>query len=231
MVMVPMTSKKLAKLAASVHECVPIIGLCGYGGVGKDWIAAQLLAAYPSAVRVSFAEPMRQDLAACKARYDEMWKKLRDPAAAAAPKEVIRPIYVTHGTVVGNAIDPEFWLYVAEPQITQHIENRELIIITDVRRLCEVDMIMQRGGVVVNVERVGYGPAHPTEALSIAAIRSCYDLPVVGNDDFDDLIVVYDVLVASAQKWPRARQDGNQTRRAWEHLRNSMKTNYGGLIW
>ncbi len=225
-----MNHKKLAGAARVVHETTPIIGLCGYGQVGKDWIASHILQAYPMAVRVSFAEPMREDLAACKARYDHMWQKLNDTTDN-APKEIIRPIYVTHGTVVGNAIHPEFWLHVAKPTIDQHLTDGALIIITDVRRRCEVDMILRKGGIVININRCGYGPAHITEALSIAEIRSCYDLPTVDNEGSGDLTTVYDVLDRAAVRWARKRSDARQSERAWDMLRESMKANYGGLLW
>ena len=81
---------------------------------------------------------------------------------------------------------PTCWIDAVEKEIMRQKSKRngvEYLVITDVKRIDEIDMIQKHGGQVVRLERQGYKPANEEEKLSSYLISRDYpNLPVVHND-------------------------------------------------
>ena len=141
-----------------------LIGIAGYGQVGKDTIAALL----PGFTRVAFADALKADLGPVLA-------KMRD---AGADKETMRPLMVEYGRAM-RSIDPDYWVK------RVNFRAAENVVVTDVRYVNEVKAIEAAGGVVVLLNRDGYRAKNEEEFRSIDAVYYELTTPMFLNVEGD----------------------------------------------
>lgn len=149
-----------------------LIGLCGYAGVGKDEAAKVLLDEY-GYKRVAFADPIKESLMALNplipyqdrhVRLHEVIKEL-GWAQAEDQNEEIRRLAQAMGTEVGrNILSHNLWVQIVEKKL----DNRT--VVTDTRFPNEARLLRRHGGILVRVERPGFGPVN--EHLSDRASKN-----------------------------------------------------------
>jgi dephospho-CoA kinase len=145
-----------------------IIGLCGNGQSGKDTLAVGLVKYY-GFERHAFADPIRNMLYALNplvltdaAAFNEgmlypiRLKKLVDQYGWEVAKQSneVRILLQRLGSEAGrDQLGENVWV-----DALFNKAQAPLIVITDVRFPNEAEAIKQRGGIIVRVEREGYGP-------------------------------------------------------------------------
>ena len=141
-----------------------IIGLCGNARAGKDTffnVSRNLLnerKVFPE--RFAFADALKQ----------ESDKFLISNLGISAftedtkEKELIRPFLVTYGTHLRRKLDPDCWIKKIEPNVLSAMVQGVTPVITDVRFGNEADWVRSLGGVMIHIEREGFGPANHDEA-------------------------------------------------------------------
>ncbi len=149
-----------------------LIGLCGYAGVGKDEAAKVLIEEY-GYKRVAFADAIRDSLMALNpwiprdgeyVRLNDIveesgWKKAEDG------NEEIRRLAQAMGTEVGrNILSHNLWVQIVERKLDKRT------VVTDTRFPNEARLLRRHGGILVRVERPGYGPVN--EHLSDRASKN-----------------------------------------------------------
>jgi hypothetical protein len=145
------------------------VGFTGKAGAGKDYIADKLierLIPHASTVRVPWAQGVRDEIeielgTGCIERLHE--KPTPYP---------IRRLLQWWGTDFRRQQDPDYWvnwgLGVAESTLSN------IVFFTDTRFENEVDAIIRRGGIIINVQasewtrvdRIGEVPSHASEELA-----------------------------------------------------------------
>jgi hypothetical protein len=96
-------------------------------------------------------------------------------------KEKARPFLVAYGATA-RAFVPDYWVDRLFDGICERLTLGEAFVISDVRYANEVRAIQDFGGVVVRVERQGFGPANSEEERSFLEIEKDFELPTVIND-------------------------------------------------
>lgn len=147
---------------------VPVIGLCGLAGSGKDYLAKALLDR--NWIRFAFADDVRtmlqrldptvnageslSDLLADAGGWMDL--KVKEPLIYA---EDIRPLLQRLGTECIRTIDPDFWVKATSLRLEEHLAHdaipRDGIVFTDVRFANEADWIRSLGGYVIKITRPG----------------------------------------------------------------------------
>lgn len=163
-----------------------LIGLSGYAQVGKD-SAAELLS-YWDFERRAFADILREALVALNptVRYKGdpfpvaslfKWHGY-EGARAGAPE--IRELLQRLGTEVGrNMLGENVWVDAA---LATCEPDRDYVF-TDVRFTNEAEALRSLGGIIIRIERPGYGPAndHPSE---VAMDDYPWDYVVINDGDY-----------------------------------------------
>ncbi len=147
-----------------------LIGLCGYAGVGKD-TAAEVLIEEFGYKRVAFADPIRDSVIALDPYISHQgeFHRLSDFMAdqggweAAKDNEEVRRLSQAMGTEVGrNILSHDLWVLLAETRLDDRT------VVTDTRFPNEARLIRKHGGILIRVERPGFGPvnAHLSDRAS-----------------------------------------------------------------
>lgn len=147
-----------------------IVGLCGYGRVGKDTVAEILKMC--GFQQVAFADPLRElallldvHLPAAGGSYRTIVERCGyDDAKAMFP--CVREHLVALGHGGRTAIGPTVWIDAALSRARKHPR----VVVSDVRYPNEAEAIHALGGVVWRIERPGVGPANETEAASVPQV-------------------------------------------------------------
>ena len=71
---------------------------------------------------------------------------------------------VTYGTHLRRKLDPDCWIKKIEPNVLSAMVQGVTPVITDVRFGNEADWVRSLGGVMIHIEREGFGPANHDEA-------------------------------------------------------------------
>lgn len=126
-----------------------IIGLIGHKRSGKDTLFRIIQARYPQAVRVSIADPLKEDIAR---RFETTVEAIE------ANKEFWRPVLQWWGEA-----ERVFWT--AKAFLKIHTADTNLVVVTDARYPDQFDLIRSKGGIIVRIIRESVGPAdiHPSE--------------------------------------------------------------------
>lgn len=146
-----------------------VVGLLGYGLVGKDTAAHQLRSLFPSGIweRVAFADPIKADLAPVLKRYSDYVPGF--DANAPATKKLLRDLYEGHGTRVGRQLNNLIWIQAADKERVVDLLGRGInVIITDVRNYNEYEYVASKGGKTYCITRPDVGPATPLEGATIS---------------------------------------------------------------
>lgn len=146
-----------------------ILGLCGYSKVGKDALAKEL----QNYERFAFADVLKQEVG-------RMLKEVRiEPDLWTVDKEFWRDLLVFWGRK-RREMDKDYWIKQLYMRMAP-IEDKR-IVITDCRYPNEVRFI-QKYGIVIGLDRPGYGPANEEEAISIKQVRLQHpEVPWLIND-------------------------------------------------
>ena len=171
-----------------------LIGLCGYAGVGKD-TAAQVLLEELRFQRIAFADPIKGALLALDPlvpgtgpgeflRLSE-FAEGRDWSEIKEYPEVRRLMQIM-GTEVGrNLFDPEIWVRLAERKLESTLSVGD-VVITDVRFPNEARLIRGYGGVLVRIDRPGFGPVNE-HVSDRASERWAYDYRIENDSNVSAL--------------------------------------------
>lgn len=159
-----------------------LIGLCGAAGCGKDTLA-DMFVAKRRYKKLSFAEPLYRML---EVLTGENAERLRDRTFKESPISWIgrspRELLQTLGTEWGRALVSEtVWIDWTMRQVDGDC------VISDVRFNNEAQAIRSAGGVILRIERDGYGclaentRGHSSEsgvspAFVSSTVRNCGDL-------------------------------------------------------
>jgi hypothetical protein len=159
-----------------------LIGLCGYAGVGKD-TAARVLLDELGFQRIAFADPIKKALLALDplipAPGDGQVVRLSEYAAERAWVEVkeypeVRRLMQILGTEVGrNLFDPDLWVKLAKRKLESTLSVGD-VVVTDVRFPNEARLIRGYGGILVRIDRPGFGPVNE-HVSDRASERWAYD--------------------------------------------------------
>ena len=185
------TEADVMPLPTAVDDEVPmIIGLSGYAGTGKDTVA-QILQRLWGFNRLAFADAIREALYRLNPvlmnhnkdiiRVREYVDGLGWDEAKQHPE--LRRLLQVFGTEVGRALlGEDIWVNLTLAQIM--LPNR--YVITDVRFPNEAMAIKECGGVVLRVERPGYGPVN--EHTSDSSLEDWpFDNRIVNDGTLADL--------------------------------------------
>jgi hypothetical protein len=161
---------------------IPLIGLAGPAGSGKDTVALVLESEY-GYWRYAFAKPLKEALSAMGIveptnRED---KELR----LIGKDYSYRTAAQTLGTEWARNLDPEFWLSLA----TANTKGRKLVVVSDVRFTNEADWIRNNGGEVWHIagrsiNLVGSTKSHRSE---VRLRRYPFDIVIDNSVDIDNL--------------------------------------------
>jgi hypothetical protein len=86
-------------------------------------------------------------------------------------KDLIRPILVCWGTDVCRKIDSDYWIKKVEKQIKSSINNKIIVVITDVRYENESKWIKENGGFMIHLSRMGQKPSNFQERLNDPIVK------------------------------------------------------------
>ena len=153
-----------------------LIGLTGYAGSGKDEVAKSLrlrVGAFNMGMSDALHEmatvlnPILQRADGSLFEYNDLvWahgytKAKEEPAV----REYLQKL----GTeAVREIIDENAWVWAAERKFVPMLAEGKHVAVTGIRYPQEVNMIKRHAGIIVRVERPGYGPvnAHASDNLS-----------------------------------------------------------------
>ena len=183
-----------------------LLGLCGYAGCGKD-TAAQVLIDEYHFQRVAFADPIKQALLTLNPfvptpdakgfqRISE-FSEGRDWAAVKEYPEVRRLMQII-GTEVGrNLFDADIWVKLAEAKLASTLSVGDTVI-TDVRFPNEARLIKKHGGLLIRIDRPGFGAVN--EHVSDRASENwTYDHHIENDGDVEALFEKMRGLLSTLQ--------------------------------
>lgn len=128
-----------------------IVGLMGLAGSGKSTAAKRLLEFLPNAVRVPFAEPLKQLAAEFGLSYDQLYgnaKELHCPAVGMSPRAFMQKL----GAGARKVFGPDFWVLEWKRKVKLLGQAHPFVMVDDVRYSNELDAISDMGGFIINVE-------------------------------------------------------------------------------
>jgi hypothetical protein len=142
-----------------------LIGLCGWAGCGKDYLASQL-----GWHRAAFADELKSDVC-----------KLLDilPSTLEKNKAKYRKLLVAYGETK-RADDLDHWI--GRIKLVDGVDGVDTVI-TDLRYPNEARWVIGQGGKVIYVHRHGIFPANPEEQKSVAELLGKYEHTVLYNDE------------------------------------------------
>lgn len=163
-----------------------LIGLTGYAGSGKDEVAKSLtLRAGAFTMGMSdalhdMAMILNPILVGRDGNLFDYQEIIFQRGYVEAKKEpAVREFLQLLGTeAVRNIIDENAWVWAAERKFVPMLAEGKHVAITGIRFPQEVNMVKRHAGIIVRVERPGYGPvnAHSSDQIdSIAADHVIYN--------------------------------------------------------
>lgn len=148
-----------------------IIGFSGKMGTGKTTCANYVLAMVRGAVKLSFADALREEVSALLSVPIE---EVRSPHFKAAVYPIGnrdmtgREILQWWGTEIRRAADADYWLKRMQVKLHSQAWDCPLVVIDDVRFSDEMKFIHQFGGYAIRLEpypgwQAGPNAEHPSE--------------------------------------------------------------------
>lgn len=179
-----------------------LLGLTGKKRSGKDSFARAI---YPyNFVQVRFADTLKNMLRVLlsDAGFDsKLIESLIEGPDKEKPLEIFggksaRHAMQTLGTEWGDMVDKELWVRIADRRIRRYINSRTNVIVTDVRRPHEAELLRRRGGKIIKISRPGLesNDSHQseTELESIAA-----DIEVINDSTLEALALKAPLVLAT----------------------------------
>jgi hypothetical protein len=118
-------------------------------------------------MNISFAMELKRDL-------DPFLKDKLNISAFTennSEKDLIRPMLVCWGTDTCRKIDPDYWIKKIEKQVKTSINNKIIVVITDVRYENEAKWIKENGGFLIHLSRMGQKPSNFQERLNDPIVK------------------------------------------------------------
>ncbi len=124
---------------------LPHIGLCGYMRSGKDTIADYLIENY-GYTRFGFAQALKEEVARGVGCTVEELNE--EPL-----RSQVRPVLQIWGTEFRRGQDPNYWISQADQKISRH-QSRfgRPIVFNDVRFQNEIDLLRERGFLIIRID-------------------------------------------------------------------------------
>jgi hypothetical protein len=155
-----------------------LIGISGFARSGKDTFyeccTKVLTDSKNSAKRYSFADALKEEL-------DDLLLKYTGISAFAtkdSEKEIIRPLLVTYGTEIRRKLNPNCWIEKINFAVDYNLQNNDYVFITDVRFLNEAEWVKSKGGILINMNREGIGPANNDESTQYELFKNLIDYKI-----------------------------------------------------
>jgi len=148
-----------------------ILALTGYSKVGKNMLCDQL----QNFTQLAFADVLKQQVTT-------MLKSIGIEADLwGVDKEEWRDLLVYWGRKMRSR-DRDYWVKQLYSRHAPDI-NKGRVCITDLRYLSECRWVKEHDGLIIGIERPGYGPANEEEGMSIRELRiQRPDIPWIIND-------------------------------------------------
>ena len=155
-----------------------IFGIAGVARCGKDTLGKHLINKLDKnklpCLNISFASALKSDL-------DKfLLEKFKISAFTENnfEKDLIRPLLVTYGTEVCRKIDQDYWIKKIDKKVKSSIDNKIIVVITDVRYENEAKWIKQNGGFIIHLSRIGQKPANFQEKVNDPILRKTADYKI-----------------------------------------------------
>lgn len=162
---------------------IPLIGLCGYAGVGKT-TAAKALTEFGYR-RERMAGPLKDMLRALGLTEAEVDGHLKEAPCALLGGATPRRAMVTLGTEWGrDLIHPDLWTMAWASRVDAVLRSGGKVVCDDIRFPNEAASIRKRGGLLIRLvsDRVSRSSDHVSERLDFA-----WDVEVRNDGSPDDL--------------------------------------------
>lgn len=162
-----------------ISKQLPLIfGIAGVARCGKDTLGKHLLNKLEKnklpCINISFASALKSDL------NNFLIDKIKISAFTEnnAEKDLIRPLLVTYGTEVCRKIDQDYWIKKIEKKVTSAINNKIIVVITDVRYENEAKWIKNNGGFIIHLSRINQKPANFQEKVNDPILKKIADYKI-----------------------------------------------------
>lgn len=135
-----------------------IIGISGKAHSGKDFTANYIIDSFPSlrVGKLSFADPIR-DMLSQIVDVDEIYRTGLKESRIDWLGVSLRELMQTLGTDWGRyLIDEDIWVNIAKNRLETRFNSFDIVVIPDVRFQNEVDLILDNGGVIINIKADEY---------------------------------------------------------------------------
>ena len=133
---------------------LPLIGLMGAAGAGKDTAADFLLEQVP-AIKRAYAKPLYDmlnaffsDFGIIPKWHDRAWKEAAHPKLGLSPRHMLQQL----GTEWGRGLRSDFWLLPMQRALGLANTFGRGIVIPDVRFDDEAEFILDRGGFLLYID-------------------------------------------------------------------------------
>ena len=140
-----------------------LIGISGFARSGKDTFYERckqiLCLSGEESKRYSFADELKNELNELLVKYTGISSFTENNAE----KEIVRPLLVTYGTDVRLNLNQNCWIEKITEGVDTDLHLNKYVFITDVRFLNEAKWIKSKGGILININREGVGPANNDE--------------------------------------------------------------------
>ena len=140
--------------------------------------------------RYSFADALKNEL-------DELLVKYTGISAFTEnneEKEIVRPLLVTYGTDVRRKLNEDCWIEKITAGVNTDLQLNKHVFITDVRFLNEAKWIKSNGGILININRQGVGPANKDEQEQYELFKDLIDHKIFGLH-FKKIILIIVMIV------------------------------------
>lgn len=163
-----------------------IIGISGKAGAGKDTLAQMLvleLYRYGECKTIHFADVLKT--AASKATGIPRSTFDTQEGKASEIKWLgmtVRELLQKFGTAIREGVDPDFWV----KSLFNIYEDKDFIIIPDVRFPNEAKAIKDRGGILIRIERDGAGAGNHISETALDDYKE-WDYVINNNKSLEEL--------------------------------------------
>lgn len=156
-----------------------MIGLIGYPGTGKDAAATELCSRF-GYTRYAFGDMVKHKLLEIDPIYEgditrlERWKR----SGLGETREKLQNL--------GESMrrdDPDYWLKRMPTQLA------DKPVVTDIRYENEMDWVRLAGGIVLHIERPGYGPVNDHQSeKNTGELARLADYTITNHGTINDLV-------------------------------------------
>lgn len=176
--------------SGEVHIGRPLFGLGGYARSGKDALVDGLVS-HGGFKRTYMSKPLEQALLKINPfivggiRYADLHREVGYDASKLNPE--VRRLLQVLGTDVGRDMFGEnVWVDKMRAEVTELLDAGERVAVTGIRFPSEIRAIREMGGVLLWIERPGYGPVNGHSSDNALSAED-FDLVVQNDGGLNDL--------------------------------------------